>query len=136
MSRAKSPETRQRRNRSATAATLLAGSAASKPPNLPAGIKRKETRAWWKALRESPMAAEYLPSDLQPLLRLAKLVDEFWKAPTKDLAAEIAKQEARFGLMPYDRHRMQWRVEAAPEKPIVQRAEEGADPRTLLRAVK
>lgn len=136
MSRAKPPELRQRRNKSATAATLMAAQAEAKPPSLPGGIMRKETRAWWKAIWESPMAKEWLASDLQPLLRLALLVDEFWRAPTKDLGAEIAKQEARFGLTPYDRHRMDWKVEAAPEKPAVVAAEEGVDPRTVLRAVK
>ena len=81
-----------------------------------------------------------MPSDLQPLLRLALLVDGFWMltltplAPVKELLAEIAKQEARFGLTPYDRHRMQWKIEAAPEKPVVVPAEEAVDPRKLLRA--
>ena len=49
MSRAKSPETRQRRNVSKTAATLPADGKV-KPPNLPAGIRQKETRTWWKVL--------------------------------------------------------------------------------------
>ena len=90
------------------------------------------------------MAAEWLPSDLQGLLRLAVLVDQFWVmtmivtplAPVKELIAEIAKQEARFGLTPYDRHRMQWKVGASRDKPVVVPVEEGEDPRVLLRAVK
>ena len=135
MSRAKPPETRQRRNVSKTAATLL-DDGGVKVPNLPGGIGRKETRAWWKSIWASPMAAEWLPSDLQPLLRLALLVDEFWRMPTKDLGAEIAKQEARFGLTPYDRHRMQWKVEKRTEKPALPVADPSVDPRTVLRAVK
>ena len=135
MSRAKPPGTRQRRNVSATAATLLADSPA-KVPSLPAGIRQKETRTWWKSIWTSPMAAEWLPSDRQSLLRLAMLVDEFWAKPSKDLAAEIAKQEARFGLTPYDRHRMQWKVEKPVEKSELPVADPAVDPRTVLRAVK
>ncbi len=134
MSRAKSPETRQRRNVSKTAATLTGDGV--KPPNLPAGIRQKETRAWWKSIWASPMAEEWLESDRQPLLRLALLVDEFWGKPSKDLGAEIAKQEARFGLTPYDRHRMQWKVEKPTEKTELPVADPKVDPRTVLRAVK
>jgi hypothetical protein len=131
----KDPRLRQRRNKSATAATLTAG-ATAEAPKLPAGIKRKETRAWWKAIWESPMAAEWLPSDSEPLLRLAVLVEDFWTKPTKELAAEISKAEARFGLTPYDRHRMDWKVEQPSAKPAARPAPKGADPRELLRVVK
>ncbi len=140
MSRAKPPETRERRNVSKTAATLTGDGV--KPPNLPAGIRQKETRTWWKSIWASPMAEEWLESDRQSLLRLAVLVDQFWMmtltplAPVKELIAEIAKQEARFGLTPYDRHRMQWKVEKPTEKPDLPVADPKVDPRTVLRAVK
>jgi hypothetical protein len=136
MVRAKSPETRQRRNKSATAATLVAGAGATEAPKLPAGIKRKETRAWWKAIWGSPMAKEWLPSDSEPLLRLAVLVEDFWTKPTKELAAEISKAEARFGLTPYDRHRMDWKVEQPSAKPAARPVRKGRDPRELLRVVR
>ena len=136
MSRAKSPETRQRRNVSATAATLVDGDGKAKAPNLPSGITQKETRAWWKAIWSSPMADEWLPSDLQPLLRLAKLVDEFWVKPDQKLGEPIAKLEARFGLTPYDRHRMQWKVEKPVDKPVAAPIDQGDDPRKILRVVK
>ncbi len=134
MSRAKSPETRERRNVSKTAATLTGDGV--KPPNLPAGIRQKETRTWWKSIWASPMAEEWLESDRQSLLRLAMLVDEFWAKPAHKLGAEIAKQEARFGLTPYDRHRMQWKVEKPTERSVAPVADPKVDPRTVLRAVK
>ena len=145
MSRAKSPETRQRRNVSETAATLIDDGGEPEQPKLPAGIKQKETRTWWKVIWASPMAKEWLAADHQALLRLAILVDKFWAlvlsplAPVKEvqlLLGEIAKQEARFGLTPYDRHRMQWKVEKPTEKAELPVADPGVDPRTVLRAVK
>ena len=136
MSRAKSPETRQRRNVSATAATLVDGDGKAKAQNLPKGITQKETRAWWKAIWASPMAEEWLPSDLQPLLRLALLVDDFWRSPDQKLGELIAKLEARFGLTPYDRHRMQWKVEKPSGRSTVPVADPKVDPRSVLRAVK
>ena len=88
------------------------------------------------------MAEEWLEADRQSLLRLAVLVDQFWAmtltplAPVKELISEIAKQEARFGLTPYDRHRMQWKVEKPTEKTELPVADPEVDPRTVLRAVK
>ena len=82
------------------------------------------------------MAAQWLASDAEPLLRVALLVDQFWQEPTKELASEIAKHEARYGLTPYDRVRLQWKLEAAPEKRAERTPDDGVDPRTLLRAVK
>lgn len=63
---------------------------------------------WWKDLWKSPMAGEFLPSDKHSLLRLAVLVDDYWRAPSKDLASEIRLQEANFGMTPGDRRRLQW----------------------------
>jgi len=120
--RPKPPELRQRTNKAATAATL--SESGVQAPVLPKGIRCKETRAWWEAIWASPMAAQWLESDVQALLRLAILQDQFWTTPTKELADSIAKHEARFGLTPLDRMRLQWKLEAAPEKP----AQRSADP--------
>jgi|SRR3990172_2842588 len=130
----KPPELRQRTNKAATAATLTAESV--QVPSLPNGVSCQETRRWWEVIWASPMAAQWLTSDAEPLLRLALLVDQFWQVPTKELAGEIAKHEARFGLTPLDRMRLQWKLEAAPEKPASQYQADEVDPRTLLRAVK
>lgn len=130
----KPPELRSRRNKAATAATLT--EAGTTAPALPKGIRCEETRTYWKVIWASPMAAQWLESDIQPLLRLAILVDQFWTTPTKELAADIAKHEARFGLTPLDRMRLQWKLEAAPEKPTAKYQADEIDPRAMLRAVK
>lgn len=89
------------------------------------------------------MAAEYLEADIHGLYILAELVDQYWIAPSKDLAAEIRLQRQCFGLTPIDRRRLQWeveRVEASKtrtQQRNVRRAQAGEiDPREALRAVK
>lgn len=118
----KPPEQRQRRNKAATAATL--SESGTLAPALPKGIRCEETRTYWEAIWATPMASQWtMASDVQILMRLAILVDQFWTTPTKELAADIAKHEARFGLTPLDRMRLQWKLEAAPEKPVRQSAD-------------
>ena len=67
---------------------------------------------------------------------LAKLVDAFWLIPSKELAAEIAKAEARFGLTPYDRHRMDWKIEQPTVRPKAPPTRKGPDPREMFRVVR
>ncbi len=110
----KDPKTRQRRNKATTAKQLvtLAGSAPrARAPRLPA-IRDwdKMTRQWWGKIWKSPMAAEYLDSDIDGLLILAVLVDKFWKNPTKAMAAEIRLQGQNYGITPLDRRRLEWQV--------------------------
>lgn len=86
------------------------------------------------------MAAEFLESDVDGLFRLAVLVDQYWKEPDVKLAAEIRMQEARFGLSPIDRRRLQWevqRVEAgeSKRKPAAMPVPSGDDPRRVLQVV-
>jgi len=89
------------------------------------------------------MAGEYLESDVHGLYLLAELVDQFWTAPTKELAAEIRLQRQCYGLSPIDRRRLQWEVARADEvqkrqaQRRVRRAQDGEiDPREALKAVK
>lgn len=104
-----------RRNRSATAATLTATHQVTAPP-LPAGRDWDPmTVAWWTDTWASPMAPEYDASDRHGLFILAALVDQFWTAPTKELAAEIRLQRSCFGLSPIDRRRLQWEIERAED---------------------
>lgn len=98
--------------------------------------------AWWARLWGSPMAGEFIESDLDALFTLAALKDEFWTRAPGDskLAAEIRQQEARFGLTPLDRRRLEWELERPeqpeqeaptptdPPKPVV-------DPRKTMRLV-
>lgn len=137
----KDPQLRQRQNRSSTRAVLTSDAQPRKrAPRLPRGHDwREETRAWWAGVWHSPMAAEYLDSDVHALYRLARLVDEFWLLPTKELAGEIRLEQQAFGLSPLDRRRLEWSIEQAEtattrrQRRRVRQALDGeADPRTLL----
>jgi hypothetical protein len=94
------------------------------------------------------MAGEYLETDIDGLGRLALIVDDFHKAEDPkariDLMREIRLQEARFGLSPVDRSRLQWEIakgdEASrrrqPQRPAESSQDSVGDPRQVLRAVK
>lgn len=88
------------------------------------------------------MASEYLPTDADGLGRLALLVDDYYNAPSTKLMAEIRLQEARFGLSPVDRSRLQWEVQKGEEaerkrKPKAPKTNpHHADPRGILGVVK
>jgi hypothetical protein len=117
--------------------------ATRRPPALPkTRAWHALTRAWWRDVWRSPMASEYLDVDRHGLLRLAELIEQFWRGPSVQLAAEIRQQEARFGLSPIDRRRLQWEVRRAeadaatgPSGASGAIAAAGDDPRTLLAAV-
>ncbi len=61
------------------------------------------------------MAPEYLQTDIDGLNRLAFLVDSYYKRPDVEVMREIRLQEARFGLSPVDRSRLQWEVQKGEE---------------------
>lgn len=145
----KHPSARQRRNRTSTAATLVADPKL-KAPDLPEREWHPQTLAWWGDVWSSPMAPEYDESDHHGLFALAMLVDDFWSTPDaklrKDLAAEIRQQRQCFGLTPIDRRRLQWEIErtedaqdrgrkrrAQPATPA--KAAPAVDPRSVLHAV-
>ena len=126
-----------------------------KAPTLPNPDKRKWhrfTRAWWRRVWASPMASEYIETDVDGLARLALLIDDYYKATDpkqrKELMQEIRLQEARFGLSPVDRSRLQWEIAkgdeasrrrrpAQSEGPSQESSQDPArDPRQLLRRVK
>lgn len=134
----KPPELRQRRNKSATRATLIVLEGAKKKatPELPEGDWHELTRLWWKNVFESPMAGEYLEADLHGLILLAHLIEQYWRDPKPTTAAEIRMQEQRFGLSPIDRRRLQWeiqRVEVPGKGKGKLRPERSKDPRSILR---
>lgn len=139
----KDPKLRQRRNRTATAATLYVVEPINGQPELP---KRRPDRKkwhawtleWWGLVWQSEMREEFLRSDVPVLVRLALLVDNYARDPRPSLAAEIRMQEQRFGLTPLDRRRLQWEVRRANEaerknKPLTPR--EQKDPRANLTVV-
>lgn len=131
-----------RRNKSVTKATLTRDHNVEMPP-LPGDADWHDlTVDWWADIWASPMAPEFVGSDIHGLYVLAKLVDAFWKEPSTALAAEIRLQRQCFGLTPIDRRRLQWeieRTEEAQEKghkrrsaSIPSSAKGAADPRSVL----
>lgn len=155
----KDPSIRQRRNKVAGAATLEDNRQRARVPPLPkrrgadgAPLPKGDpadwhpmTRAWWRDVWRSPMAARFTKADTHGLYTLAALVDQFQRTPTPQLASEIRQQRACFGLTPIDRWRLQWEVigdATTPAKPRSSPAPPppqpppGEDPRALLRAVK
>lgn len=152
----KPPGLRQRRNRVATRA-ILPSVEESKKRKVPALFKRDspgerwhpKVLGWWRAVWKSPMAAEFLESEVVGgLYNLAELQQAFWTS--KDvrqmiaIAAEIRQEEARFGLSPVDRRRLQWEIERGREaEERTQRRRQrtrleelaGRDPRELLKVV-
>lgn len=136
---------RQRRNQKAGAATLETPERPRIPrlPNLDGVEWHPLTRAWWRNVWRSPMAGEYLETDVDGLGRLALLINAFYQTGDPKLMAEIRLQEARFGLSPVDRSRLQWEVAKGEEastrrrRPSTpsQQSQERADPRDLLKVV-
>lgn len=132
----KSPQTRQRRNKPSTAATLEAPKAA--PIALPAGPDWHDlTLTWWNTIWASPMVAEWVDADVPGLILLADLVNRYWHDGDPKLAAEIRMQQREYGLSPFARRSLQWEVKRAQTpalpptvSPLPQRAR---DPR--LRSV-
>lgn len=143
----KDPKTRQRNNRTATAGTFETSERETTrvPPLGRHPVKRQRwharTRAWWRELWGSPMRDEYLKADRDGLYALATLIDQFWKSPSPQLAAEIRLQRQCYGLTPIDRRRLQWEIvrtrDAQEKHPPKPRAPElpAGDPRAALRAV-
>lgn len=129
-----------------------AGVATIEAPESPRvlSIPNPDGRAWhpltlvaWTNAWASPMASQWLDTDVDAMGRLAVLWDEFNKGDTK-VMAEIRLQEQRFGLSPLDRSRLQWEVSRAGEaeqktarRAEVQRKRTGThDPRHILSMVK
>jgi hypothetical protein len=84
------------------------------------------------------MAKEYDITDIDGLGRVAILIDSYYKKPDKNLLAEIRLQEARFGLSPVDRSRLQWEIkkgETLPDKNRGKSKPVKVDPRAILEAM-
>lgn len=137
---------RQRTNRKAGSSVLQLVANDKKAPTIP----NPDGRDWhpltvkaWTHAWASPMAPQWIETDTDALGRLALLWDEFYKAPDTKTMAEIRQQEARFGLSPLDRSRLQWEISRgdAAEKQqerrqMSPRRTGTADPRAALMAAK
>lgn len=151
----KDPDQRRRRNKASTAAVLPSTPAKTKAPELPkdlfaGGVIAPRTSKWWATIWRSPMASRWLEADVEGLYLVAVLRNEFYQRPSPTLAAEIRQQEARFGLTPIDRRRLDWRIEgpksepdqapkpaaSSPTRKSTKAPAPFADPRDVLRAVK
>lgn len=148
---------RQRRNSTATKATLPTTAAArsQRVPELPASDAEDGWHPmvleWWESVWRSPMAGEFLDADMRGgLYLLADLYQVRWTVRDDPralaaAAAEIRLQEVRFGLSPIDRRRLQWEVEKGEQavektksrKKVkrTQRADPARDPRSVLKVV-
>lgn len=134
---------RQRTNKKAGCALLEAPSSRRRVPAIPnpdGRVWHRETLIAWRHALTSPMASQWIETDIDALGRLFCVIDEFYKAPSADALKEIRLQSALFGLSPLDRSRLQWEVRRAEEEPkrkaptpFVGR---GRDPRSVLMAVK
>lgn len=139
---------RQRRNKKSGAAELSTPETPKVAPGIPNPDDRlwhALTLKWWANVWASPMAGQYLETDIDGLGRVAVLIDTYYKMPQRsELLAEIRLQEARFGLSPLDRSRLQWEIVKAEEaerrrapKPTASTSSKKvSDPRKVLRAVK
>lgn len=101
------------RKRAATATRLRAEEnprrRAPRLPKHPDGLDwTPGARRWWKAVWSAPLATVYFRSDEPALFRLAILVDQYERKPSKSLAEEILALEREFGLTPKSR----WLLEA------------------------
>lgn len=118
----KPPELRQRRNKTSTAATLptVEEAAKNEVPPLPKreGIIPWHPRVteWWGTVWRSPMAKEWMASDVSGVLvRAAELWQDFWMANEASMRERLSKAlsslETELGLTPIARRRLQWEVE-------------------------
>jgi hypothetical protein len=137
---------RQRTNKKPGATTLQMPTGTVDVPDIPNPDGREwhalTVQAWARAWA-SPMASQWIETDVDALGRLALIWDAFYQSPDAKVLAEIRLQEQRFGLSPLDRTRLQWevaRTEGA-ERTQARRKESVArtgtnDPRAVLMAVK
>lgn len=111
----KPPDGRRRRNVNQSQWHQLPESGRQgEAPKLPEAEWLTSTREWWQAIWASPMATAWLDADVDSLVRLATLRDEFARgdAPATLLPAMQALED-RFGLSPKARRALQWEVERA-----------------------
>src|SRR5688572_31061384 len=114
---------RQRTNKKAGAGTISAPDKPEIPviPNPDGRTWHKLTKEAWQHAWSSPMASQWLGTDIDALGRLALLWDELYKSPSDSkVMAEIRLQEQRFGLSPLDRSRLQWEVSRADDAELKQ----------------
>src|SRR5687767_10015919 len=108
---------RQRTNRKPGASTITAPVKPKIPPlEHPNGMLwHPATVAAWQEFFESPMAGEWLATDITGLVMLAVCYDKFYQTGDIEYIKEIRLQRQYFGLTPLDRSRLQWEVARGEE---------------------
>lgn len=102
---------RQRRNRKPGAAVLIVANPIPEghiPPleHARGATLHTATLEWWEDVWTSPVASEYLWSDVHGLTMLAHMIDQYWTSRDVKIAREIRMQCKAFGLTPLDRARL------------------------------
>lgn len=115
---------RTRRNAGQSQWQMLAAESSVVAPGLPAKGSGwlPATSEWWDTIWASPMASAWLDADVDGLVRLAWLKDDFARGDAPATALPAMQQlEDRFGLSPKARRALQWEVSreqvASDERP-------------------
>ena len=118
----KPPEERRRRNAPAGGEwiDLPAELTSAVLPTLPkrgkgAGNWSARTRAAWTAWRADPATSQFGPADIQLVIDLAWLYEEWVRDPRVNLAGEIRQRMDALGLTPKGRQDRRWRLQPAAE---------------------
>lgn len=144
----KDPSVRARRNKSSTRAVLSVEHDVKRPP-LPRNVVwHPMVKRWWADIWASPMAPEYVDSDINGLFRVAMLHNDFWNAETAKERAEVQvrleKADVDYGTNPMARRRLEWQIETTEDSkargkkrrtvdaPAAVPVDPGADPRLKL----
>jgi hypothetical protein len=64
------------------------------------------TLEWWRALADTPEAANFTQLDWIHLALVARILDDFFQQPSRQLLDSIRLYLSKFGLSPEDRARL------------------------------
>ena len=96
------------------------------------------TRRWWDTWASSPQAAQFSATDWERLLKIARVVDDFYRSDDakerSELLVKIDRLEGKFGATPEDRLRLRWRF--AQDPPDAEREKEQSAPKRASRGRK
>lgn len=108
----KPPGQRRRRNAGQSQWKTLPAEGNSAPaPDLPGDEWLPSTIDWWMTIWASPMATAWVEADVDSLVRLARMRDDFHRDQLSVSAfGSMQALEDRFGLSPKSRRALQWEI--------------------------